>query len=158
VSFGPDIDTEAEDLSPVKAKFIELWAKYPDRTPLEVADSAFRLCGLEPGFRYAQYAQSWSTDLEVLEERDARRPTARNPTNKVPDKDQLLAELLELARDPGLDAKDRVAAYTKVLEAEGHITKQVSKEEGRKAPTPPAIIFKAVNFDREPDSAEEDAA
>lgn len=158
MSFGPDIDTEVEDLGPVKAKFIELWAKYPDRTPLEVADSAFKLCGLEPGFRYAQYANSWASDLEVLEERDAKRPTARNPTKAVPDKDQLLAELLELARDPAHDAKDRVAAYTKVLEAEGHITKQISKDVGRKTPTPPAIIFKAVNFDREPDSAEEDAA
>lgn len=146
-----------DDLDAVRAKFIELWAKYPDRTANEVAESAFRLCGLEPGFRFAQMATIWAADLEVLEARDALRPTARNPDAKVPDKATLIAEMLELARNDRVDPKDRATLYKTVLEAEGHITKNVDKNVNKSPPVPSAIMFRAVDFDREPDSEEEAA-
>lgn len=154
MSFGPDIDELAE-LEPVKLKFVELWAKYPDRSANEVAESAFRMCGQEPGFRFAQYAQLWGSDLDVLEARDAARLTARAAQMGVPTKEQLIAEQLEIARDPRVDAKDRNTAYRNAMEGLGYITKQVSKETGPKIATPPAILFRAVDFDHEPDSGTE---
>lgn len=149
MSFGPDID-DADELEHVKLKFVELWAKYPDRSANEVAEAAFRMCGEEPGFRYAQYAQRWGSDLDVLEARDAAKLTARAGTG-VPTKEQLIAEQLEIARDPRVDAKDRNTAYRNAMEAMGFITKQVDKSVRKQAPTPPAIVFKAVNFDRDPE-------
>src|ERR1051325_8391123 len=153
MSFGSDSE-EDDDLAPVRAKFIELWAKYSDRTPMERAESAFRLMGLDPGFRFAQYAQRWACDLDVLEQRDALRPLARNPSVAIPTKEELIAEQLEIARDPRVDAKDRNTAYRNAMEALGHITKQVSRETSPKINTPPAIIFKAVDFNRAPDAEE----
>lgn len=157
MSFGQTIPEAFEDLDAVKAKFVELWAKYPDRSANEVAESAFRLCGLEPGFRYASFALAWGSDLEVLEARDKRRPLARNPDSLIPSKEQLLAEMLELARDAKIDAKDRAKLYRDVLEAEGHIAKVAPKETSKVVPTPPAILFRKADFNREPEQ-EADAA
>lgn len=141
MSFGLFTD-ELEQLDHVKAKFIELWATYPDRTPNEVGEAAFKLCGEDPGFRFAQYAAQWSTDLEVLEQRDARRPLGRNADARIPTKEELIAEQLEIARDPRVDAKDRNTAYRNAMEALGHITKQVAKTSEDKTKRMPTIVFK----------------
>lgn len=144
------------DLAAIHAKYVELCVKYPKRSPHEVAHSAFKLCGYEPGFHAAACANFWSTDLDTLEQIERLRPTSKVPDGLVPDKETLLAELLSLARNPLVDAKDRVAAYTKVLEAEGHIVKQTVKDTKQRPPVPSAIMFRVEDFDRDPEREEGD--
>lgn len=151
MSFGQDITQDFDDLGAVKAKFVELWAKYPKRTANEVAESAFRLCGLEPGFRFATYALAWGTDLEVLEAKDKAAQTVRIPDIVTPSKEQILAEMLNMARDTTIDPKDRAKIYRDVLEAEGHITKTVDKTTRQAPPVPSAIRFNMADFDRAPE-------
>ena len=153
MSFGQSIDEDFDDLGAVKSKFVELWAKYPDRTPQEVARSAFNLCGIDPGFRFASCAVLWSESLEVLEAVNALKPVAHNAGLVVPTKEQLVAEMLDLARNPKVDAKDRATLYKTSLEALGHITKQVDKTTKAVPMVPSAIRFNKADFNRPPEEA-----
>lgn len=110
----------------LKPKFIEHFAKQPDTT----AESAFK-AGLEmfPGETgKALWVQiHWGTDADVIRARAAtiidRIESERKERNK-PVKDDILAEMLEMARDWRVDPKVRHDMYKTVLAAIDAFPKQ----------------------------------
>ncbi len=151
----PPLIFEDEDEAELKSRFVELCAQYPNRTPLEIGEYVFSHLP-NAGFRGGDAGVKWSRELEVQERIAAAiRNGGKEKVDPVPDKEIIISEMLALARDPRLDAKDRHSFYRTALEAQGHIVKTVDKTTAIKPPTPPAIVFKAVDFNRDPEMIED---
>jgi hypothetical protein len=134
---------EEEDEAALKARFVELCAKYPDRTPQEVGRYIFQDLR-DPGFRGEDAGIKWARSLDIQERiAKARLNGGVEQVELVPSREVLAAETLALARSARVDPKDRIAAYKLVAELEGHITKQVTKTiEDKTERQPPTINFR----------------
>jgi len=130
---------EGEDEAALKARFVELSARYPHFHPSEIGQTVFG--GLRDGMsRGSQAGYVWSRDLEVLEAVRQWTLTAGSQATSIPTKETVVAELHAISQSVAVEAKDRIAALKTIAEIGGYITKQVQAD--IKTPKYPAIIFK----------------
>lgn len=136
---------EGEDEAALKAQFIELSARYPDRTCFEIGQYVFR--GLpDPASRGSQAGLIWSQDLAVQEQIRLWRQTGGQPAT-LPTKADLVNELLAIARDPAKDTRDRNKAYEQAAQMMGYIEKQIGIKDNTPKRALPAIVFKRYEDD-----------
>jgi hypothetical protein len=116
---------EGEDREALVSDFVRLSSIYHDRPAHEIAQQVFR--GLYEGHaRASQAALSWGNDLDIRDRiRNARRTA--HVGSILPSKQERMAELIEIARDPMTMAKDRIAAYKLYSELEGELSKEATK-------------------------------
>jgi hypothetical protein len=131
---------EGEDEAALKQRFIDLCARWPDRTPEEVGAYVFSDL-VDPVLRGQHAGLTWSRQLEVQEAIRLLRLSGGS-VSELPSKEQLVSEVLAIARNERVDAKERNGAYKLALEAMGLITKQVDKTvNDNRPPPPPAFVI-----------------
>lgn len=148
MSWGePPLIYDEEDEAALKARFVELSALHPNRTPEEIGRFIFKDLR-DPGFRGEDAGMKWSRELDIIERiRLARLNGGREVLPELPPKEVVLNEILTLARDPRTDPKDAHALYRTFLETQGHIVKQEAKTIDKKvAPAWPVINFVQADF------------
>lgn len=119
---------EGENEAELKARFVELCARYPERNFFEVGEYVFKDLR-DPVLRGQQAGSVWGKDLDILERiAKARRQGGYGNEDEVPAKDQIAIELVALARDEKVEVKDRVTAYFRAAEILGYVEKNVNKK------------------------------
>jgi hypothetical protein len=127
-----------EDETALKARFVELWAKYPDRSIVEIGDYIFKDLR-NPEMRGAQWAMRWAKDLEVLEA--VKKLRQGQTQTDVASKTEIINSAWALAHSDRVDAKDRVAALKLIAEMQGMIEKNINKKTEEVKRRMPNIVF-----------------
>lgn len=123
-------EDEGENEAELKASFILLCAKHKKRSPFEIGEYVFR--NLRDGaVRGAQAGMIWFGDLEVREAIDEARQGGKFDKHIESDaKKQVYEnEILAIARNSEMAAKDRLAAYELAAKMNNFIMKPVESEE-----------------------------
>src|SRR4051812_16249781 len=98
-----------EDRAEIRRRAAELWAKYPT---IELAVLLMQvLPGEDNTGRCFQYARDWAIDLDFLDIVDDYRRNTVRKSDGVPDREELAAELIALARNPATYTDEKVKAY-----------------------------------------------
>lgn len=111
---------DGEDEAELKARFAELWARYPNQSVYEIGLAVFR--DMPEPHRGSQAGHVWSKDLEVLQLRDELSLVGGLDDADLPTKEQVGRELIAMART-ARDPKVRLDAYSKYCEVAGYVTK-----------------------------------
>lgn len=127
-----------EDEAALKARFVELWAKYPDRSIVEIGDYIFKDLR-NPEVRGAQWAMRWAKDLEVLEA--VKKLRQGQVQSDVATKEEIINSAWALAHSQGVDPKDKVAALKLIAEMQGMIEKNINKKTEEVKRRMPNIVF-----------------
>ena len=128
-----------EDETALRARFVELWAKYQDRSIIEIGNYIFKDLR-SPDTRGAQWAVYWSKELDVLEE--VKRLRQGQVGGEVASKEEIINSAWAIAHDAQVDAKDKVNALKLIAEMQGMIEKNINKKtEDVKRRQMPTIVF-----------------
>lgn len=131
---------EDEDEAALRGRFVELWAKYPNRSIVEIGDYIFKDLR-NPEVRGAQWAMRWAKDLEVLEAVKKLRQGRVDADGGLPSKAELINMALAIVGNDRVDAKDQVAALKLIAEMQGMVEKNVNKKVEEVKRRMPNIVF-----------------
>ena len=137
---------EDEDEAELKARFIDLWVRYPNEHIFTIASHVFKL-QKDPETRSQQAALIWSKDLEVKEAvRQARLNGDEDQTELT--KESLQRKLIATTEDESLDYREKkvmIEGYLAIAEINGWKIKAIDKKTTTKRVKRPITIARYPN-------------
>jgi hypothetical protein len=138
---NPVLIFEDEDEAALKSRFVEVAAKFPEHTMVDVAVHVFRNLR-DPLLRAQDAAVKWGNDLEIKERIRQARILGAEEGEPLLSRPQRIKALEQIALNHNLEAKDRIAAFRLIAEQNGEVIKAVDKKVEKKPMQLPTIVHR----------------